>query len=114
MRPDERDAAQLWDMLAAAREARAIVEGLAFEEYAKDRLRVRALERTLELIGESARRVSPGLQAAHPEIAWRALIGQRNLLAHEYGRINQALLYEAARAGTPALIAALERMIPPI
>ncbi|MGH8618427.1 MAG: HepT-like ribonuclease domain-containing protein [Burkholderiales bacterium] len=113
MRPDERDAAYLWDMLAAARESQAIVGDLSFEAYAHDRVRVRALERTLELIGEAARRVSPALQTAHPEIAWRVLIGQRNLLAHEYGRIDQALLYKAARAGTPTLIGALECILPP-
>ncbi len=100
-------------MLAAAREARAIVEGLTFEAYTQDRLRVRALERTLELIGEAARRVSPELQAGTPNIAWRALIGQRNLLVHEYGRIDQALLYEAARNGTPPLIEALQYLLPP-
>lgn len=111
MRPDERDAAQLWDMLDAAREARAIVEGIPMDEYMGDSLRRRALERTIELLGEAARRVTPEFQAACPEIDWRGLIGQRNILAHEYGRINHRLLYEAAAERLPALIATLERLI---
>ena len=111
MRPDERDAAHLWDMLSAAREARAIVDNVTAEQFVTDRLWLRALERTLELVGEAPRHVTPGFQAAHPEIPWRALIGQRNLLAHEYGRINHALLYDAALQRAPMLIAALERIV---
>ena len=42
---------------------------------------------------------------------WRGLIGQRNILAHEYGRINHRLLYDAAGKRLPALIDALERII---
>ena len=40
-----------------------------------------------ELIGEAARRVSDPCKQAHPEIRWRQIIGQRNILAHEDGRI---------------------------
>ena len=111
MRPDARDAAHLWDMLSAAREARAIVDHVTAEQFLADRLRLRALERTLELVGEAARRVTPACQAAHPEIPWRALIGQRNLLALEYGRINPALLYVAALERAPLLIALLECIV---
>lgn len=111
MQPDERDAAHLWDMLDAAREARAVVEGVVLDRFVNDPLRRRALERTIELVGEAARRVTPEFQAACPEIDWRGIIGQRNVLAHEYGRINHRLLYEAATERIPALIAVLERII---
>jgi len=98
-------------MLSAAREARAIIVHVTAKQFLADRMRLRALERTLELIGEAARRVTPACQAAHPEIPWRALIGQRNLLAHEYGRINPALLYVAARDRAPQLIKLLESIV---
>ncbi len=111
MPPDSRDAAHLWDMLTAAREAHGVVQDISLEEFMSDRLRLRALERTLELLGEAARRVSLPGRASYPEIPWQALIGQRNLLAHEYGRINPALLYQAASGDAPSLIMALERII---
>jgi len=111
MQPDERDAAYLWDMLEAAREAHAIVDGVSLDEYLVDTLRRRALERTIEILGEAARRVTPEFQSACSEIDWRGLIGQRNLLAHEYGRISDRLLYEAAVEHLPALLAVLERLI---
>lgn len=53
------------------REAAAVVESITLDAFLEDRLRLRALERTLELIGEAARRVSPVCQSSNPEIPWR-------------------------------------------
>lgn len=111
MQPDPRDAAHLWDMLTAAREAHVIVHDVSLDEFITDRIRLRALERTIELLGEAARRISLPARAAYPDIPWRALIGQRNLLAHEYGRIDPALLYQAASVNLPSLITTLEKIL---
>ena len=73
---------------------------------------LRAIERSVEIIGEAARRVSVIYQNAHPEIPWRAIIGQRNILAHEYGRIDHALLYKTAVEDVPLLIDLLESRLP--
>ena len=108
MKPDERDAAYLWDMLQAARDARELLEGRSLAEYLRDRVRRLALERALELVGEPARRVTERFQAAHPEIEWRSIIGQRNILAHQYGVIDHERLYRTGTESIPRLIAALE------
>jgi uncharacterized protein with HEPN domain len=112
MNPGERDAANLHDMLEVALEARELVAEIQAEAFLNDRVRRRALERMLELLGEAARRVTPVGQAEHPQIPWRRIIGQRNILAHEYGRIDPMLLYKTAREDMPSLIAALERILP--
>jgi uncharacterized protein with HEPN domain len=112
MKPGDRDAANLHDMLGVALEARELVADIQAEVFLQDRVRVRALERMLELIGDAARRVTLERQAEHPEIQWRRIIGQRNILAREYGRIDPRLLYRTAREDMPSLIAALERILP--
>jgi len=99
-------------MLEVAREARELVADIQAEAILHDRVRRRALERMLDLIGEAARRITPECQAEHPEIQWRRIIGQRNVLAQEYGRIDPRLLYQTAREDMPSLIAALERILP--
>lgn len=65
MNPDDRDAANLHDMLEVALEARELVADIRAEAFLKDRVRRRALERLLELIGEAARRITPLCQAEH-------------------------------------------------
>lgn len=113
MQPEERDAAYLWDMLQAARDATAVTSGVTAGALRGDRTRLLALERSMELIGEAARRVSGGFREKHPEIPWREMIGLRNILAHEYGRIDHDKLYATAAKDLPALVAALEKLLPP-
>ena len=47
-----------------------------------------ALERVLELIGEAARRITPATRETHPAIPWKDIIGMRNIIAHEYGKVD--------------------------
>jgi uncharacterized protein with HEPN domain len=108
MQPEDRDPAHLWDMLQAARDAASIVADVTRERFLGDRVRLLALERSLELVGEAARRVSDTLRKKHPQIPWKEMIGLRNILAHDYGRIDHEKLYTTATNEIPKLITALE------
>ena len=103
--------AQLWDMRQFGRDARDLVRRATFEKLGGSTMRKLALERALELLGEAARRVSPGFQGKHPQIDWRALVGQRNVVAHDYGKINHRRLYDSARVKVPLLLAELDRIL---
>lgn len=111
MKPEDRDGAYLWDMREFARAALKLVRRVEFERLEKDTMRRLALERALELLGEAARRVGMGVQRAHTAIAWRDLIGQRNVLAHDYGEIDHRRLYDTARLKVPLLLAELDRIL---
>jgi uncharacterized protein with HEPN domain len=80
MRPERGDLAFLWDMLDAARAIQEFVAGKKLEEYARDRMMRGAVERHIEIIGEAARNLSESLRGEHPEIPWRTIIAQRNVL----------------------------------
>ncbi len=114
MQPESKDAAYLWDMLDAARAIQKFVVSRSFEDYGSDRMLRGAVERHLEIIGEAANRVSRGFRSAHPEIPWLRIIAQRNVLTHEYGEIDDALIWRVATARIPELISQLERIMPPL
>jgi uncharacterized protein with HEPN domain len=107
---ESRDAALLLDMLAYAERAVQVIEGLSFERYEKDPIRVLALERALEIVGEAARNVSSTRKQGIPEIPWALLNGQRNVLAHMYGDIDQFRLFRTASEDIPGLIAVLRKL----
>ena len=111
MKPSERDAAYLWDMLDAARDVRKLTRGLTFAALMKDFRTRLALERSMEIIGAAARRVSEKLHSEHKEIPWKAIIGLRNIIAHEYGELDHNRLYTVARGGVPELIRSLEKIL---
>lgn len=51
------------------------------------------------------------MQAAHTDIPWRRIIGLRNILAHEYGRVDYEMLYKSAAEDVPELIRLLEKVV---
>jgi uncharacterized protein with HEPN domain len=114
MRPDERDAGYLLDMLQHAEGVMRAVEGRTLDDYVSDEDLRMAVERRIEIIGEAARRVSPRFQEAHPEIPWRRIVAQRNVLAHEYGEVQDDILWEVARTSLPELVALLQPLVPPV
>ena len=114
MQPDDRNPAYLWDMLQAAKEVESMLVDFDLSQFLSDRVILRAVERCVEIIGEAARRVSIPYQNAHAEIPWREIIGQRNILAHEYGQIDHELLYKTAVEDIPELIGQLQSLLPPL
>jgi uncharacterized protein with HEPN domain len=87
MRPEERDLSYLWDMRQAASEIIEFMLGVPYDLFEKDKKLRYAVERQLMVIGEAAAYVSAEFQELHSEIPWNQIIGQRNILAHEYGKI---------------------------
>jgi len=112
MIPVDRDLAYLWDMLDATRTILRFVEATNFERYLQDRMIQLAVERALEILGEAARNVSIDFRLKHPEIPWKDIIAQRNVLAHKYGAIRQDLIWEVVTVHLPDLVALLEKVVP--
>jgi uncharacterized protein with HEPN domain len=113
MQPDERDAGYLLDILQHALGAMEAIRGRTLKEYLADENLRLAVERRVEIIGEAAGRVSPAFREAHPQIPWRKIIAQRNVLAHEYGEVDDEILWQVAAVSLPELVALLEPLVPP-
>jgi len=111
MQPEQRDAGYLWDMLDAARTVEQLSSNRDFTQYSNDRRTQLAVERSLEIIGEAASRVSTSFRNAHPEIPWRQIIGQRNVLIHEYGEIKQERIWKTVTENIPQLIELLKQFV---
>lgn len=114
MPADERDAAYLLDMVEAAEEVRTYVQGKTLADYEAEPMLRAAIERKIEIIGEAARKVSERLKQEHPEVPWRQIIAQRNVIAHEYDIIKNQEIWQVATAHVPRLVAVLTPLIPPL
>jgi uncharacterized protein with HEPN domain len=112
MHPEQRDITYLWDMRQAAREITAFLSGVSFAEFELDKKLRYAVERELIVIGEAATHVSEKFREGHPEIPWMQIIGQRNVLAHEYGEILVERIWQTVTANLPKLVEDLEKLLP--
>ena len=113
MQPEQRDIAYLWDILDAARTILEFTSDVSYGDYLENRMRQLAVEREIEIIGEAARRISEHFKEEHQQIPWRKIIGQRNVLAHDYGEIRQDRMWLVATVNIPELIAQIEPLVPP-
>jgi uncharacterized protein with HEPN domain len=114
MPPDKSDAKYLWDMLDAARAVAGFVATATVGDFHNNRMLRNAVERNLEIMGEAAGKISTELKSANPQIPWRGIIGQRNVIIHDYGEIKAEKVWLTAKNLIPALIANLEKLIPPV
>lgn len=65
----------------------------------------------LVVIGEAAAQVSEETRGRAPEIPWTQIVGLRNLLAHEYFRIDLDVIEAIVREQLDQLAGTAERLI---
>ena len=108
----KRDLSYIWDMRTAAQEILEFMQGVSQTEFERNNQLRYAVERQLMVIGEAARHVSDEFQEQHPEIPWLQIIGQRNVLAHDYGEILVERVWLTATKSLPELLARLDQILP--
>ena len=104
------------DMLDNARDALELYEGLPDIQIiatfsSAQTIPTRALIRSMEIVGEAARQVPPEFRERHPYIPWTLIVDFRNLLIHEYNRINIDKMHKIIREDLPILIPQLEAIL---
>jgi uncharacterized protein with HEPN domain len=63
------------------------------------------------VLGEAARRLSPEIRAAHPEVPWREIIGMRSVITHGYDQIDDDELWEVVERDLPDLMSKIEAIL---
>lgn len=99
--PDRNDAA-VADLLEFCEQAARIVAG-GRERFERDEVYPLAAEALIHRIGEATARLSEAFKADQPEIPWRDIRGMRNLVAHDYGRIDRQILWTTLERDLPTL-----------
>lgn len=97
--------AHLWDAREACRAVTAFLGDLTAEEFEQDLLVRSAVERQLEILGEALNRIrrsDPEAATVIPEID--RIVGMRNILAHQYGVVDPAIVWAVATLRMEPLI----------
>jgi len=74
------------DVLNAAREVEQFTCGMSFEVFAADKKTVNAVIRSLEVMGEAAKRIGDDIRLRYPGIPWRRMAGMRDKLCETSGQ----------------------------
>lgn len=109
MRPDERDAAALQDMLERGDRAIEKLADLTFEQFLDDQDSQDIVVHCLEVLGEAAGRVSPAGRDSHRGVPWRQVIAMRNRLIHDYGNVDLEAVWLTVREDLPPLLESIRQ-----
>ena len=107
------DAASLFDVVSAVRTAMRYAQGMTQVEFLRNDVHQDAIIRQLSIAGEAVKRLSSEFRADHSEVAWKDIAGFRDRVIHDYSRVDLNIVWEIIAIHGPALVAAVEPLIPP-
>ena len=74
-----------------------------YEELLSDKMRLDAVVRQLEIIGEASNNLSDEFRLQHTDILWRRMKDMRNFLIHEYFGVNVKIVWDTCKNDLPEL-----------
>lgn len=105
------DRERLEDMLQAMDAAQSFASGLSLEALRADPRTVAALKYELLVLGEAVTGLSDDLKQTFPELPWAQIRALRNVVAHEYFRVDVQVLYTVVTGDLPVLRPRLAEML---
>jgi uncharacterized protein with HEPN domain len=65
----------------------------------------------LMIIGEAVRAIDPAVRLKYPRIPWQQIAGMRNILVHDYFRINETVVWETVEKHLPDLKVEIQKLL---
>lgn len=84
---------------------------LSFEEFRRDRMKIRAVERCFGIIGEASRRVPITILARLPEVPWQDLRDTRSVISRDYFAVSPKIVWKAVQRDLPSIAPGLREFL---
>jgi uncharacterized protein with HEPN domain len=88
------------------------VQGKSKNEVLSDEVLCRALVRSLEIIGEAAKKIDEEFKSDYPQIEWKKMAGTRDKLIHNYFGIDYDIVFDIVENKIPDMVDFLREIIP--
>jgi len=99
-------------MMDMARKALDLVRGKDRRDYNSDEALRFALAHLIQVIGEAARHVSKIFCDANPQIPWKAIVGMRHKVVHDYMNVDENVVWDTVIKELQPLVTELEKIVP--
>lgn len=103
MKREERDVVRVKHIYEAILLIKKFTKELNQNDFYQSEMIQSAVIRQFEIIGEAASNVSNKTQQRFPEVEWRVIKDFRNLLIHEYFRVDASELWYSIENDVPLL-----------
>jgi uncharacterized protein with HEPN domain len=99
------------DILICIHNILAFTQGMTLEAFEENPMAVRAVAFEFVTMGEAARAIPAVVQQECPEIPWDKMQVIRNVIVHEYFRIDEEILWKTCQDDLQPLIPLLEAIL---
>ena len=97
------DKVYLSHILASIDKVHQFVGDISFDSFRQNDMRIDAVTRNFEIIGEASNNISPEFKSYHPEINFRPIISMRNWLIHGYDAVDLEVVWKTIKKDLPEL-----------
>ena len=83
----------------------------SFQSFIADQDKKRGVVRSLEIIGEAAKRIPADVKYKWQGIEWKAIAGMRDKLIHDYAEVDYDIVWNAVQYKIPELKTQIEKIL---
>lgn len=98
------------DILAAIKETEEFTRGMSYKTFSSDKKTINAVIRSLEIMGEAAKRVPDHVKEKYPDIPWKRMAGMRDKLIHEYSGVDLEIVWTVVKEELPPIKPFIEKL----
>jgi uncharacterized protein with HEPN domain len=109
--PQRDDRIYIKHMIDTANKAIGFVIDFDRKEFDSNELLRLSLTHLLQVIGEAARRISPEFRSIYPTIPWKAIVGMRSKVVHDYLDVDEDVVWSTVKNDLPFIVSELLKII---
>lgn len=99
------------DILISMQDVEEFTSGITFEDFLQDKKTIKAVIRSLEVLGEAAKKIPDDIKARYPRIPWKRMAGMRDKLIHEYFGVDLQIVWNVVKQELPPVKPAIEELV---
>ena len=98
-------------MLDMSQKALSLIQGKERRDYNSDEALRLALAHLIQVIGEAARQISREFAETNPQIPWKAIVGMRHKVVHDYMNVDEDVVWDTVTRELPPLVNELKKIV---